>query len=92
MASAYFVPLLKQKLDNGFTNNPYKTKQTSMQKYKILYSGQDYFIHFKYSNSINVIYITMMYGLAIPLLFPVAAFNFWAQFIAERVTVAFLVK
>ena len=67
------VPYLLRGLDNGFTNDPYKTKKTSIQNFKILYSGKEYLIHFKYSDCLNVSYISMMYGLGMPLLYPVAA-------------------
>jgi len=55
----------------------YVTKQTSMPGYMGLYSGAEYVIHFKYSNVLNIVYITMMYGMGQPLLFPLAAFNFF---------------
>ena len=60
-------------LDGG---DRYKTKATSMAKYKARHGGKDYVIHFKFSNVLNIIYITMMYGIGMPLLFPIAAFNF----------------
>jgi len=47
-----------------------------MAGYRDLYSGPDYVIHFKYSGILNTMYITMMYGLGMPLLFPIAAFTF----------------
>mmetsp|Transcript_16102 Transcript_16102/g.25011 ORF Transcript_16102/g.25011 Transcript_16102/m.25011 type:complete len:86 (-) Transcript_16102:1104-1361(-) len=36
---SFIVPMIKQKLDNKFTDNPYVTRQSSMQKYKLIYSG-----------------------------------------------------
>ena len=71
---AFIIPKIKRALDSKFKFNPYITKQTSMQKYKDLYGGNDYVIHFKYSAVLNVCYITMMYGIGMPLLFPIAAF------------------
>lgn len=46
-----------------------------MIKYRALYSGKDYEIHFKYSDAIVVVYVTMMYGIGMPILFPIAAFT-----------------
>lgn len=63
-----------------------------MGKYKDLYSGKDYFIHFKYSDALNVCYIAMMYGGGMPILFPIASFTFFSQWISERVIVAYFVK
>ena len=74
------------------SKDPHKTKKTSMAQFKMLHSGKDYIIHFKFANVLNVIYITMMYGVGIPLLFPVAAFNLLNQYICERVIVAYYMK
>lgn len=89
---AFIVPKLVQSLDNGFTHDVYKTKQTSLYKYRALYSGKEYEIHFKYSDAIVVVYITMMYGIGMPILFPIAAFTLFNQWLCERVVVAWSVK
>jgi len=86
------VPLVKQKLDNRFTNNVYMSKSTSMGKFKAIYSGVEYLIHFKYSDFLNITYISMMYGLGIPLLFPVASLNFALTWAAERTILAYVVR
>jgi len=57
--------------------DPYNTRFTSMAKYNDTYGGKDYVIHAKYSNVLNITYITMMYGLGMPILFPIAAFNYF---------------
>jgi hypothetical protein len=36
------VPMALRLLDNDFTFDPYKTKITSMNKFKALYTGADY--------------------------------------------------
>lgn len=82
------VPKIKQWLDGGH----YKTKKTSMAMFKMLYGGADYVIHFKYSNVLNIVYITMMYGMGMPILFPVAVINFLNQYFCERVIVAYCMK
>lgn len=59
----------------------YKTKCSQIYQYMDLYSGPDYIIHFKYSTLLNFTFVTMMYGLGLPILFPIAAlayFIFWA--------------
>ena len=83
------VPKLKQYLDNGFSGDPYRTKKTAVAGYKDLYSGGEYVIHFKYSGVLNIVFITMMYGMAMPILFPLAAFNFFNQWVCERYIVAY---
>lgn len=82
---AFAVPTLKRLLDNGFSWNPYKTKKTSIQNFKAVYTGAEYLIHFKYSDMLNVCYITMMYGLGMPILFPLAAATLISQWLSERI-------
>ena len=60
--------------------------------YRDLYSGGDYVIHFKYSGIINIVYITCMYGVGMPILFPIAALNFINQYICERIVIAYFMK
>ena len=69
----FLVPALKRSYDNGLTNNYYKTKQTTLAWYKFFNGGSEYMIHFKYSDAMNVVFVCLMYGLAIPILFPIAA-------------------
>ena len=48
-----------------------------MSKYKDLYSGHEYIIEDKCGAVINNVWVTMMYGIGLPILFPIAAFNFF---------------
>ena len=77
LVTGFIIPRIKQGLDNKFSGDPYKTKKTAMAAYKDLYSGAEYVIHFKYSGVLNIVYITMMYGMGMPILFVLAAFNFF---------------
>ena len=92
LTTGFLIPKIKRGLDTKFSFNMYKTKKTSMAQFKDLYSGGEYTIHFKYSGIINVVYITMMYGLGMPILFVLAAFNFFNQWCCERIIVAYQVK
>lgn len=92
LTTGFLIPMIKRGLDRKFSGNPYKTKKTSMAAYKDLYSGADYVIHFKYSGVLNIVYITMMYGMGMPILFVLAAFNFFNQWVCERIVVAYQVK
>jgi len=90
LIAAKLVPAIKRKLDGK--GDPYKTKKTSMAALRLLYSGGDYVIHFKYSGLLNIAYITMMYGMGMPVLFPLAVINYWNQYVAERLVVAHHMK
>lgn len=70
---AHTVPCIKRNLDNKCSGNPYKTKSTTLQKYRFMNGGSEYMIHFKYSDCLNVTFCALLYGLAVPLLFPIAA-------------------
>lgn len=72
LATTILIPYIKRMIDS---KDPYNTKKTSMAAFKALWSGGDYVIHFKYSQVLNVTFISMMYGIGMPLLFPIAAFN-----------------
>lgn len=92
LAAGFGVPKVKQWLDSSRTMSHYKTKKRGMQLYKDTYSGPDYVIHFKYSGVVNIVYIALMYGIGMPLLFPIAALNIFNQWITERIAVAYLAK
>jgi len=92
LATAFIVPALKRKLDRKFSSDVYKTKKTSFAAYKDLYGGADYVIHFKYSGILNIMFITMMYGVGMPILFFLAVVNFINQYICERTIIAYAMK
>jgi len=63
---------------------PYATKLTQVNQYIRQYSGPDYIVHFRYSGLLTTVYVTMMYGVGIPVLFPIAAFTFGLFWIHEK--------
>lgn len=67
----------------------YKTKATTPFKYIQLYAGPVYLMHFKYSSIMTQIYISFMYGLFIPVLFPIAAFGILNMYIVEKVALLY---
>lgn len=89
LITAFGIPALLRWLDRGRTNDLYSTKKTSMAVYRALYSGKEYVIHFKQSGLINIVFVSLMYGIGMPGLFPIAAFNFLNQYIAERIIVSY---
>jgi hypothetical protein len=86
------VPLVKKTLDSKFTRNPYVTKSTTMSKYKSIYGGPEYLVHFKYSEMLNVLFVSMMYGLGMPLLFPISALALFMAYVCERISAAFIAR
>lgn len=68
------------------------TKTTTLQQYVNLYSGPAHAMHFKYATLMNTVYVTFMFGVALPILFPIAAFTFFNMYIVERVLLAYYYK
>lgn len=56
--------------------DPKKTSKTSMGGFLKVWGGYEYVVHFKFANLLVVTYVTMMYGMGMPILFPIAAVNF----------------
>jgi hypothetical protein len=46
-------------------------------------------MHFKYAGMLNIIFVTFMYGLSVPLLFPLTFLFFAVSYIVERVCLAY---
>ena len=61
-----------------------RTKTTNIQLYIEIYSGPVFFIHYKYSSILNITFVTMMYGLGLPVLFPVAAISLLVLYCVEK--------
>jgi len=88
----FTVPLIKRKIDNRNTDDPYVTRSTTLQWYKFFNGPGEYMIHFKYSDCLNVCFVCLLYGLAIPLLFPIAAITLKLQQFGEKIAVAWVAR
>jgi hypothetical protein len=74
-------------MDRKFTCNEYNTKKTTIKQYVEVYSGPTFFIHYKYSSILNITFVTMMYGLGLPILFPIAAAAIFVLYCMEKLMV-----
>jgi len=83
------IAWLKRKSDKRCKSNEYDTKTTQINQYLDIYLGPEFIIHFKYSNILNVTFVTMMYGVGIPILFPIACLNFSILWMLERYQIAY---
>ena len=77
---AIVTPKVMQKLDSSI-GDVYKTKATSISAFKGIYGGGEYAIEEMYSETFNAIFITMLYGIGLPILFPLAALRLFLQWI-----------
>ncbi len=90
---ALTIKTLLRLLDKNFrTFNKYVTKKKTIQQYVNLYAGPVYLMHFKYSSIMNVTFITFMYGLLIPMLFPIALLSFLILYTVEKLTLTYFYR
>lgn len=57
-----------------------------------MYSGEEYYLHYKYSSILNITFVTFMYGAGIPILFPVAFISLLVLFIVEKTCLFYVYK
>jgi hypothetical protein len=79
-------------IDQGFTCNKNKTKKTTIQLYVELHSGPVFVIHYKYSAILNIVFVTMMYRMGIPVLFPIAALSLFVLYCIEKFMLYFVYR
>ena len=65
------------------------TQLLTIQQYVNLYSGPQHLMHFKYAAILNTIWVTFMFGLALPELFPIAAFTFFNYYVCEKMLLTY---
>jgi hypothetical protein len=49
-------------------------------------------MHFKYSSMMNVTFVTFMYGLAVPVLFPIALLSYIVLYSVEKIFITYVYK
>lgn len=81
-----------RRLDRGFGKDIFKTKKKSIQQYVDMYSGPEFMIHFRFSSLMNTTFVTMMYGTALPILFPISLLAFVILYTLERCLVFYYYK
>lgn len=82
-----------RQLDRGITSfDSNKTKKITIQQYVELYSGPTFFIHYKYSSILNITFVTMMYGVGLPILFPIAATSFLVLYMVEKTLIYYVYR
>lgn len=87
---AVALALVSRGIDTGFTYDPFRTKKASMLNYKRVYAGGEFQIHTKYTTVMNIAFTAMMYGLSMPVLFPLAGLSIYSMRVCNRIQVAWL--
>ena len=65
------------------------THCTSVQAFIDIYSGPVFFVYYKYSYILTVIYIAFMFGPLLPILFLSATLSLTCLYVVEKVCMAF---
>lgn len=65
------------------TKKKENTKKVSRQQYYNTYAGPSFEIHYKYSTILNIVFITMMFGYGVPMLFPLAIGQLAVLYVVE---------
>ena len=81
-------------LDQGFSTylccKPDKTtKCKTIQEYVNLYAGPQHVMSYKYSALLTTVCVTFMYGVALPELFPIAAFTYFNYYVVEKFLITY---
>ena len=79
-------------LDRGFSKNVFNSKKKSIQQYADVYSGPEYMMHFRFSTIMNIAFVTLTYGTALPILYPIALWSYFVLFTFERVVICYYYK
>lgn len=82
-----FKSTLKILIDTKCRFDPYVTRKTNMHSYKAVYYGAEWPIHFKFSDALNIIFLAMLYGMMMPIMFPMAGLILANQRLSERIIV-----
>ncbi len=69
-----------------------QTVQCSIPEYKKIWGGSEFKLHLKCANLLNITFVTMLYGLGLPCLFPIAALNLLSKLICERLHLVYFSK
>lgn len=91
-AMFYGILILFRLIDKRFKCSKYKTSTTTMQQFVNLYAGPEYLIHYKYSRVLNIVFITFMFGIVLPVLFPIALLSLIITYFAEKLSIVYYYK
>lgn len=90
----FLIKSIRRYRDSGsiFSHHNHKTKCCTQKQYVDLYGGGDFQIHFRYASIMTMVFLSFMYGMAIPILFPVTLFGITSIYVNERVLLAYSYK
>jgi hypothetical protein len=96
-AQDYVIQCIKRIMDKGSIklwkeDDPYNTKLTTVQQYVDLYGGGTFEIEIRYAEALKVVFVTMMFGAGLPLLYPIASATMFIYYAVEKFKLAYWYK
>mmetsp|Transcript_20318 Transcript_20318/g.19261 ORF Transcript_20318/g.19261 Transcript_20318/m.19261 type:complete len:82 (+) Transcript_20318:1333-1578(+) len=67
-----------------------KTHAKTIQQFVNRYKGPEMNFHYRYSALMVVIFFTMLYGVGLPLLYPIALFCLCTQYTVDRLLTVYV--
>jgi hypothetical protein len=88
----FSMRLAKRIMDGLGTDDDLPSKSGTLQQYINKFAGPQYFMHYKYSSIMNIVFLTMMFGPGMPILFPVAAASLFVLYCLENYMLYYVYK
>lgn len=88
----YGIRLLYRMIDQRTlcpSSKPTKTQCKSIQSFVEIYQGEEFSLHYKYSYVLVVVFVTMTFGIGLPVLFPIAFMSLALLYITERLMIVY---
>ena len=82
----HFVRFTIRWFDRGWTRDVKRTKKIFQIDYETLYLGPEYLIEFRYSNMIVMVYLALLFGGGMPILYFFAAWIFCVTYWIDKIT------
>ena len=85
---SYFKKWVERRYDRGCCVRG-TTSKRKIQSYVKLYSGPEYEIYFKYAFMLKFVYVAFLFGLGLPIVFPITLAAFINMYVTEKLVLAY---
>ena len=75
---------LKRKRDRGFTSDKKRTKMLTQFDYEDINTGIEFMIDYRYVNVLTWLFVVLVYGTGMPILYPLGALNFFMAYWLDK--------
>ena len=69
--------------------NKQNTNAKTIMQFERIYSGPEFFAHYRVAFIVNISFITFLFGVGQPILFPIAAAGIFFNYTAEKLRMAY---